>query len=300
MLRYIFNFLIFCLFTSNIVAQDALYILSFTSNWNSSTHPTNYPAAAHWSTLVGTTHNANVSFWDFGELASQGVEDVAELGDRTNITLEVNTSITNGNAYELIELPLGFGDLFLFDDDPLRIDANFPYISLMTMLAPSPDWLAEIHNVKLTDDLGNWKNNITIGVYATDTGTDNGATYTSTDSDTNPPDLISSLENTLPFSDQIIATFTFSLSQILNIDNAELQNAISLYPNPTTGNIFINNLGNKILTKAEIFDITGKKIMRFDNFDNLKSINLNSFQNGLYFLKIYSESGSIVKKIIKK
>ena len=169
----------------------------------------------------------------------------------------------------------------------------------MTMLAPSPDWLAEIHSVKLTDDLGNWKNNITISVYVTDAGTDNGTTFMSIDSDTNPPENIRSLQNTFPFSDQIIATFVFDLSQILNVDDATLQNSISLYPNPTNGTVFINNIGNETLTKADIFDITGKKIMSFDNFYNLKSIDINSFKTGLYFLKIYSNSGSTVKKIIK-
>jgi len=298
MLRYIFIFFIFYQFQSNIIAQDAIYSLDFISNWNNITHPTDYPAAAHWSRLVGATHNTNVSFWNFGELASQGVEDLAEEGLTAVIEQEINVAITNENAFGIINLPLGLGTVFTFES--ISVSADFPYISLMTMLAPSPDWLAEIHNVKLTDDLGNWKYTITINVYATDAGTDNGTTFISPDSDTNPPENISSLQNILPFSDQIIAQFVFDLSQILNADDVTLQNSISLYPNPTNGTVFINNLGNETLIKAEIFDITGKKIMKFNNFYNQKSININSFKTGLYFLKIYSNSGSIVKKIIKK
>jgi hypothetical protein len=298
MFRYIFIFFIFCLSPSNFSAQNAIYSLDFVSNWNNITHPTDYPAAAHWSRLVGATHNTNVSFWNFGELASQGVEDVAEDGLTAAIEQEINVAIGNGNAFEIINLPLGFGNVFTFES--ISVSTDFPYISLMTMLAPSPDWLAEIHNVKLTDDFGNWKDTITINVYATDAGTDNGITYMSPDSDTNPPENISSLQNILPFSDKIIASFVFELNIILNIDDVTLQNSISLYPNPTNGTVFINNLGNETLTKAEIFDITGKKIMSFDNFYDQKNIYLNSFQNGLYFLKLYSNSGSTVKKIIKK
>jgi len=298
MLKYIFTFFIFCQFHSNIIAQDAIYSLDFISNWNNITHPTDYPPAAHWSRLVGATHNTNVSFWNFGELASQGVEDLAEEGLTAVIEQEINVAITNENAFGIINLPLGFGTVFTFEY--ISVSADFPYISLMTMLAPSPDWLAEIHNVKFTDDFGNWKNNITISVYATDAGTDNGTTFHSPDSDTNPPENISSLQNILPFSDQIIAQFVFDLSIILNVDDVTFQNSISLYPNPTNGTIFINNLGYETLTKAEIFDITGKNIMKFNNFYNQKSININSFKTGLYFLKIYSNSGSIVKKIIKK
>jgi len=296
MFRFVLSFSIFILFNNFVIAQDAVYSLDFISNWNSTTHPTNYPSAAHWSSLVGTTHNNNISFWDFGQLASQGVEEVAENGDATFIMQEVNASITNGNAYEFISLPLGFGQVFSFES--INVDIDFPYISLMTMLAPSPDWLGEIHSVKLTDDQGNWKSSITIEVYATDTGTDNGTTYISTDSDTDPPENISSLQNTFPFSDQIIATFVLTLSQVLSVENVELQHTISMYPNPCQGKIFISNSGNSIIKSAEIYAITGKKVRVFNNISNQKTLNVNSLKNGIYFLKLNSDQGSITKKII--
>jgi len=284
------------LFNTYVNSQNAVYSLDFISNWNSTTHPTDYPTAAHWSSLVGTTHNSNVSFWDFGQLASQGVEEVAENGVTTFFLQEVNTAIANGNAFEFIDLPLGFGNTFSFET--VNVDINFPYISLMTMLAPSPDWLGEINNIKLTDDLGNWKSSISIEVYATDAGTDNGTTYISPDSDTNPPENISSLQNIAPFSDKIIATFSFSLSQILSVNESELQNSISVHPNPCRNNFYVYNSGNIILKNAEIFSITGKKVKEFNNLKNNEPLNINSFTSGLYYLKLYSDKGSIVKKLI--
>lgn len=298
MVRFFLSLFIFILYNSFIIAQDAVYSLDFISNWNERTHPTDYPGAAHWSSLIGTTHNVNISFWDFGQLASQGVEDVAEDGVTINIKDEFNIEITNGNAYEVIELPLGFGDLFTFEG--IEVDKDFPYISLMTMLAPSPDWLAEIHNVKLTDDFGNWKTLISIPVYATDAGTDDGPTYIYPDTDTNPPENISSLEDVLPFSNQIIATFVFDLTQILSVDKTKLQNSISIHPNPSHGEININNLGSSILENIEIYDITGKKVMEFNNVTNQKTISFNALKSGMYFLKINSDKGSIIKKIIIK
>lgn len=298
MSRFLNSFLIFVLFNSFVFAQDAIYSLDFISNWTSGQHPTDYPAAAHWSTLVGTTHNNSVSFWNFGQLASPGVKDVAELGVRTNIVSEINTSITNGNAYQLLEFPLGFGTIFPFE--AINVDANFPYISLMSMVAPSPDWLAEIHNVKLTDGSGNWLPTLTVNVYATDAGTDSGTTYMSTDLATTPPLPISSLQNVLPFSDKIVATFSFVLDQILSVGDAELQNSISIYPNPSKGEIFINNSGNSILENAEIFDVTGKKLKKYYNLSNEKNIRFNTLESGLYFLKVNSNKGSTVKKLIIK
>jgi len=296
MFRFILSFSVFILFNTIVIAQDAVYSLDFLSNWNSTTHPTNYPNTAHWSTLTGTTHNNSVTFWELGQLATEGAEEIAENGNADPLTNEINTEIANGNAYEVISLPLGFGQIFSFES--INVDFDFPYISLMTMLAPSPDWLAEVHNIKLTDDLGNWKTSISIEVYTTDAGTDNGTTYISEDSDTNPAQNISSLQNTFPFSDQIIATFVFTLSQVLSVENVELENAISIYPNPCRGEIFISNSSNSVLENAEIYTITGKKIMVFNNISTRKSLDVTSIKSGLYFLKLNSDKGSITKKIV--
>ena len=47
------------------------------------------------------------------------------------------------------------------------------------MIAPSPDWVAMIGNEKLTDNSGNWIENVSVDVYPTDIGTDSGITYNS-------------------------------------------------------------------------------------------------------------------------
>jgi spondin N/type IX secretion system substrate protein len=296
MFRFYLSFLTFILFGGFSIAQDAIYTLDFNSNWTSDNHPTDYPPAAHWSSLIGTTHNNSVSLWAIGQLASQGVEDVAEDGLTANLTQEINTMVSNGNAYEVIELPLGFGLNFSFET--INVDANFPYISLMTMVAPSPDWLAQINSVKLTDASGNWLPNITINVYATDSGTDDGTTYIFPNTDTNPPEPISSLENTLPFSNKIVASFVFVLDQVLSVNDVGLQKSISIYPNPSNGEIFINNSKKGNIETVEIIDVTGKKLKEIHNVTNNKAIRFNSLKSGFYFIKINSASRSIVKKMI--
>ncbi len=288
--------IVFVLVSSVFYGQDAVYSLDFISNWSATTHPIDYPSAAHWSSLVGATHNSNVSFWKIGELASEGVEKVAEDGETTIIFQEINQAISNGNAYEIILLPLGFGDFFEFET--INVDIDFPFISLMTMLAPSPDWLAEVNNFKLTDDFGNWKNSVTIDVHATDSGTDSGPTYIFADTDTDPAENIYSLENTAPFSAQKIATFVFNLSQVLSVSTNELENSISVYPNPSNGTIFIKNLGNIVLEYAEVYAANGKRLKVYKNFINQKNIELNSLSSGLYFLKLSSDKGSITKKFV--
>ena len=288
--------IVFVFLTSAFYAQDAVYSLDFVSNWSASTHPTDYPPAAHWSSLVGATHNSNVSFWKLGELASEGVKNVAELGQSAVFFQEVNQAISNENAYNTIDLTLGFGDVFEFET--INVDIDFPYISLMTMIAPSPDWLAEISGIKLTDSSGNWKTSITVDVHATDAGTDSGLTYVSADEVTDPVVNIYSLENTAPFSSPKIATFVFTLSQVLSVSSNELESSVSVYPNPSNGTIFIKNLGNIVLQNAEVYDSNGKRLKIYKDFTNQKDIELNSLASGLYFVKLNSDKGSITKKLV--
>ena len=292
---------IFFLLTTFSNAQDALYKIEFISNWSSTTHPADYPSSsAHWSPLIGTTHKNAAPFLQLGVLASPGVEQVAETGGTSTITNEINVIIATGNAYEIINgsgLSSGLGTITI---NNVGVDVDFQYITLITMIAPSPDWVAQINNVKLTDASNNWLPSISVDVHATDTGTDSGTTYSSANANTNPAVNISSLENTLPFSDQIVGTFVLTLEQVLSIDENSFQNSITIYPNPNEGQIQINNSGNHVLRSAEIFTVNGKKVKLFNQINDQNILEFDSIMSGLYFLKLHSDKGSIVKKLIIK
>ena len=292
---------IFFLLTTFSNAQDALYKIEFISNWSSTTHPADYPSSsAHWSPLIGTTHKNAAPFLQLGVLASPGVEQVAETGGTSIITNEINVIIATGNAYEIINgsgLSSGLGTITIND---VGVDADFQYITLISMIAPSPDWVAQINNVKLSDATNNWLSSISVNVYATDTGTDSGTTYSSANDNTNPAVNISSLENTPPFSDQIVGTFVFTLQQVLSVDENSFQNSITIYPNPNEGQIQINNSGNHILRSVEIFALNGKKVKVFNQINDLNILEFDSVMSGLYFLKLNSDKGSIVQKLIIK
>jgi len=297
---YLLLSVLFILFFLNITfAQDAVYKIEFISNWSSTTHPTDYPtASAHWSPLIGTTHKDATPFLQLGMLATDGVEQVAETGGTSIITQEINTIITSGNAYKIINgsgLNTGLGTITV---NNVEVDGNFPFITLLTMIAPSPDWIAQVNNIKLTDGSDNWQTSISVDVYATDAGTDDGTTYSSANADTNPAENIRSLENTLPFSDEIVGTFIFTLQQVLAVHDNLLHELVSIYPNPNVGYININNMSSIILNKADIYNISGKKVRVFENIAGKKRIDFNGLENGVYFLKLNSDKGNIVKKLI--
>ncbi|MHA7843953.1 MAG: endonuclease [Winogradskyella sp.] len=79
--------------------------------------------------------------------------------------------------------------------------------------------------------------------------------------------------------------------QQLSIEENEL-NAISLYPNPTTGRLYIN--GNDIVN-IEIYSVEGKRLKQFSEVENFIDLDLAS---GLYLLKLESETGFVTRKIV--
>jgi hypothetical protein len=87
---------------------EATYRIVFESNWSQATHPHSsgdLPSNAHWSRLVGATHNSQVDFLEMGEPASEGVENIAELGSNTLFFDVVDEAIDNGWADQTINGP---------------------------------------------------------------------------------------------------------------------------------------------------------------------------------------------------
>tara|TARA_R110002096_G_scaffold2329_1_gene11939 strand:- start:9814 stop:10284 length:471 start_codon:yes stop_codon:yes gene_type:complete len=77
-------------------------------------------------------------------------------------------------------------------------------------------------------------------------------------------------------------------------DNPFSQFNIAIYPNPTQQ--YINISTNLILTKIELYDVLGKQIFQSKLVDN--PINVSTFEVGVYFLRLYKNDQSIVKRVI--
>ena len=97
---------------------------------------------------------------------------------------EIQTAIDAGNALEMFET----GNLKNFRDSmvtTVRVDPAHPFISIVTMIQPSPDWFAGASGVSLAEN-GGWVKRHTLTLVAYDAGADAGATYTSPDRPRNP------------------------------------------------------------------------------------------------------------------
>jgi acetyl esterase/lipase len=104
------------------------------------------------------------------------------------------------------------------------------------------------------------------------------------------------IENNIKSWDEITKSVTVSNLAINENNNT----SFSVTPNPTTGTFQINcnQISNTI--KYEIYDVFGKLISEQKEITNGGIISLSSVTNGLYFLKISSENGNQIIKIVKQ
>ena len=63
------------------------------------------------------------------------------------------------------------------------------------MLGPSPDWFVGVHDISMVDASGNWYQSIECRLFGYDAGTDNGTTFSLSNTATSPHANIVRLEN---------------------------------------------------------------------------------------------------------
>lgn len=208
-------------------AATSTYRVTFDSWWSASTHPVDFPANAHYSTLVGGTHNSNASFWSPGGMATEGIRRMAEQGNTSVLLSEVDTAVAAGTARRgVLGKPLATTPNNV--QITVELDDEFPLLTLVTMVAPSPDWFVGVHGLPLYDQ-GQWVSKQVVELLPYDAGTDSGVTFTSFDSPTQPREPIHVLSTGTPFQGTgPLGTFTFlrlvdgDLNESGNLDASDM------------------------------------------------------------------------------
>jgi hypothetical protein len=168
----------------------ARYQVVFNATWSQATHPADWPTGAHFSGLVGGTHNSAVHFFREGQTASEGIRLMAERGQQATLLSEVAPAIANGTAQQQLAgggIRSSPGTVSLTFPEPMRRD--YPMVTLVSMIAPSPDWFVGVDSLSLIEE-DNWVTNKVVTLYGLDAGTDSGVTYTSPDLVTMPRDVV--------------------------------------------------------------------------------------------------------------
>jgi hypothetical protein len=191
----------------------ARYRLTFDATWSATTHPDSYPNTPHFSGLIGATHNDAGQFWQPGGMASPGIENMAETGSKSPLTNEIQTAITSGWADTLIS---GGGIGVSPGSVSVEFTANSTHslLSLVSMIAPSPDWFVGVHGFNLRPE-GVWIDELTHPLDPYDAGTDSGVNYTSANMDTSPQAPITRLVSAPVIHEGSVAPFgSFKLQRI--------------------------------------------------------------------------------------
>ena len=183
-------------FAQDVVSgETAEYELKFEGRWVS---PASLPGNAHFTQVIGATHNSAGSIFTVGQQASVGVERVAELGSTSSLISEINLGTAAGN----IDTAIFSVDTFI---TPVEVD-TFSFVaneshslfSILTMIAPSSDWFVGVSDLDLLDANGQWRDQIVLDLNSYDAGTENGTGFSLNNPATNPQGVITDLDTAEP------------------------------------------------------------------------------------------------------
>ena len=137
----------------------------------------------------------------------------------------------------------------------------------------------------------------------------NGTTYSDAYDDVMPGNITLNSGGTVyfvvaPYFAGNIGTYLLDIqitrTATSDIDDVELNNQISIYPNPAKDILTVES-GELKIDKIEIFDLTGKTLLTTHySLLTTNSIDVSNLSNGIYLLQIYSDMGVLNKKIIIK
>lgn len=290
------------------------YSVRFDSEWSASTHPSTFPSNPHMSPLIGATHSASYSMWAPGQTARTGLEAMAETGGTVSLRAEVETRISFGSAFSVISGG-GIGVSPGAVETTFEIAASHPLVSLVSMIAPSPDWFVGVHDVSLVEN-GEWVSSLTLDLFPYDSGTDSGDRYTSANADTNPAEPIAALTDS-PFvvNGQLVRIGTFTFTCISGCgavvteteDRHIVPQEFSIgtpFPNPardlvsvpvTPGDVAVirvdltNAIGQTVTFSTPVNPGGGEQVVRLP---------VDSLAPGVWFIRVAGGNHSAVSRVI--
>ena len=92
------------------------------------------------------------------------------------------------------------------------------------------------------------------------------------------------------------------INETLSVDSIELSESLILYPNPVEDIFTLKKTNSIQLVNAQITDLRGSVIhdIQLGQMGEQQSFDLSSLSSGIYFIKINSELGHLVKRLVKK
>jgi hypothetical protein len=154
-------------------AETAVYRVTFKNLWNAADH-VSFPGNAHFSDIVAISHNSDFQLFSLGKKVTKGFEDLAELGRTAGILNELQEAQSMGTVDTVTTAPALFprrdGDTITFE---VEVSKEKSLISFATMIAPSPDWVVGVNDLKTLVN-GEFIKSFSVDLVAIDAGTEDG------------------------------------------------------------------------------------------------------------------------------
>lgn len=82
----------------------------------------------------------------------------------------------------------------------------------------------------------------------------------------------------------------------VDVKEIELNNSIDIYPNPANTTVQLSNTGNSAIREITLMDNSGRILKSYPTEST--TLDLSAFASSLYFMRISTDKGSVVKKVV--
>ena len=262
--------------------DTATYTVTFTGNWNTQSTPGGVAGGAHFTTLIGAVHNSGVTFWAAGQMASPGVESVAEIGGTGTLRTEISNAASGTVKSTVSQSGTGATGSRTFT---VEFSRTHPLLTLLSMIGPSPDWFVGVNGLSMLDG-SDWRSSHTVDLFAYDAGTEDGENFSLNNAATDPQGVITSLRNTGKFSAVRMARLTFTLN------TPPPQNNAPEFSGATATRSFTETVGDATVQSAGNI---GMAVTATDDDSDMLTYSLEGMDRNRF--TIDSESGQIRTKV---
>lgn len=95
------------------------------------------------------------------------------------------------------------------------------------------------------------------------------------------------------FGAQVDFNFCYPVTNLSEIT----EDAIRVYPNPSSGIFYIQN-GTGTLLKATLYDVTGRSVKQITTENNITTLDLSAENSGIYILEVLNANGRSTYKLV--
>ncbi len=93
-----------------------------------------------------------------------------------------------------------------------------------------------------------------------------------------------------------------NLGNALGIQSVDLNSSVTLFPNPTNGNVFVNvDLPAAENITIHVFDVMGRNVyvvQKYNSYGGTIDLDLSNQSNGVYFVEVKTDHGIVTKKLL--